>query len=243
MDNLGTHVSPGVYVSERQNTYPKRKNNIEKKQGTVIPTPPGPFPPDPYPQHEFVDLGLHSGTFWATTNIQDARGTDLYFAWGETQGYTARQVGFAKNFSFGDYKFRDTRVVGSGFTKYNTTDGLRILEEEDDAAAVNWGSGWRMPSMSEAIELQSNTTSAITQNGVLLTSRLNGNTLLMPFNTIFSDGAEPVDILSYYCWTTELSLRTDSQISGSLSFVLTPATNRTAVLRFAGCMVRPVRNA
>ena len=54
------------------------------------------------PVHEYVDLGLPSGTLWATCNI----GADasylpgLYFAWGETQGYTKEQVGIDKNFTY-----------------------------------------------------------------------------------------------------------------------------------------------
>ena len=40
---------------------------------------------------EYVDLGLPSGTLWATMNVGASSETDygLYFAWGETQGYTA----------------------------------------------------------------------------------------------------------------------------------------------------------
>lgn len=44
--------------------------------------------------HEFVDLGLPSGTLWATCNVgatsPEQRG--LYFAFGETKGYSAEQV-------------------------------------------------------------------------------------------------------------------------------------------------------
>ena len=38
---------------------------------------------------EFVDLGLPSGTLWATKNLGASSKTDygLYFAWGETTGY------------------------------------------------------------------------------------------------------------------------------------------------------------
>ena len=45
--------------------------------------------------HEYVDLGLPSGTLWATCNIgaNSPEEAGLYFAWGETQGYTAEQVG------------------------------------------------------------------------------------------------------------------------------------------------------
>lgn len=45
--------------------------------------------------HEYVDLGLPSGTLWANMNVGANSETDngLYFAWGETTGYTADQIG------------------------------------------------------------------------------------------------------------------------------------------------------
>lgn len=48
--------------------------------------------------YEYVDLGLPSGTLWAKMNVGAKSETDagLYFAWGETQGYTAEQVGVDK---------------------------------------------------------------------------------------------------------------------------------------------------
>ena len=44
--------------------------------------------------HEFVDLGLPSGTLWATCNVGATapEQAGVYFAWGETSGYTAEQV-------------------------------------------------------------------------------------------------------------------------------------------------------
>ena len=101
--------------------------------------------PEPKPDtHEYVDLGLTSGTLWATENIKDANGNELYFAWGGTQGYTAEQVGNGEgkrafSFSWEDYEF------GNPPSKYNDTDGKAILDTSDDAATVNWGSDWRMP--------------------------------------------------------------------------------------------------
>ena len=63
------------------------------------------------------------------------------------------------------------------------TDDLVTLQPEDDAAVVNWGNGWRMPTKDDWQELYDNTTEAwVTQNGVngcLLTAS-NGNTLFLP---------------------------------------------------------------
>jgi len=136
--------------------------------------------PDIEITHEYVDLGLPSGTLWATENIKDENGNDLYFAWGEAQGYTSGQVGTVKNFSFEDYEFG----TSDNLTKYNSTDGKTALDSEDDAAAANWGSGWKMPTKEQFEELTANTTTAWTQvngvNGVLFTSKVNNNTLFFP---------------------------------------------------------------
>ena len=45
---------------------------------------------DPTNKHAYVNLELPSGTLWATMNVGANSETDygLYFAWGETQGYT-----------------------------------------------------------------------------------------------------------------------------------------------------------
>lgn len=97
--------------------------------------------------HQYVDLGLPSGTLWATCNIGAVNPEDYgdCFAWGETES--------KEEFTFGNYKFFD----GDSILKYNHYDGLTMLEEEDDAATANWGSGWCMPSEDDWWELANNT--------------------------------------------------------------------------------------
>jgi uncharacterized protein (TIGR02145 family) len=121
-------------------------------------------PFDPYNGHEYVDLGLPSGTKWATMNVGASSETDygLYFQWGDAQGYTADQVGFGddkKYFGWKDYKYGNgTSSPGAtGMTKYNNTDHLVTLEASDDAVAVAWGGSWRMPTEAEFTELLDNT--------------------------------------------------------------------------------------
>ena len=50
---------------------------------------------------DYVDLGLPSGLLWAKKNLGAATEEDagLYFQWGDTQGYTAEQVGVDKEFA------------------------------------------------------------------------------------------------------------------------------------------------
>lgn len=113
--------------------------------------------PDNNSTYEWVDLGLPSGTLWATTNVGASSPTESgdKFAWGETTPKT-------------DYSW-DTYIYGTGlstFTKYVTStpftmynsnvDGKTTLEASDDAASVNWGSDWRMPTLTELKELVNN---------------------------------------------------------------------------------------
>lgn len=147
---------------------------------------------------------MPSGTLWATENIKDDNGNELYFAWGETQGYTAEQVGTAKNFTWDDYAF------GNPPSKYNGTDGSTVLVSGDDAAAVNWGEEWKMPTKEQFNELISsaNTTTAWTQvdgvNGMLFTSTANGNTLFFPAVGVAGNG-NVIGVGGYGdCWSVSL---------------------------------------
>lgn len=112
---------------------------------------------DKFNGHEYVDLGLPSGTLWAKMNVGATSETDsgLYFAWGETEGYTASQVGVDKQFAWADYKFNPSGD-GKTFTKY--TSSGETLELIDDAAAVNMGGNWHMPSEAQIEELLACTT-------------------------------------------------------------------------------------
>ena len=119
---------------------------------------------DPFKGHEYVDLGLPSGTLWAKMNVgaTTEKEAGLYFAWGETQGYAASQVGTDKNFSWSDYTL--TEDSGSTMSKYNTTDGKMILDLEDDAAHVSMGGDWHMPNRAQCIELLKETKNGFVTN-------------------------------------------------------------------------------
>lgn len=131
-----------------------------------------------------VDLGLPSGTLWATMNVGATSETDfgLFFAWGDTQGYTASQVGTGsgqKAFDWNDYKFGSA----SPFSKYGT-DGLTTLELTDDAAYALSNGQYIMPTKTQFDELvnTANTTSSwdSARSGYTLTSKVNGNSIFFP---------------------------------------------------------------
>ena len=104
--------------------------------------------------HEYVEIG---GIKWATCNVGAEKPTDrgLYFAWGETNGFTAEQVMKGeKDFNWDFYKYGNR----SPFLKYNAADDKIVLDLEDDAAHVNMGNGWRMPTEGDFQALLSATT-------------------------------------------------------------------------------------
>ena len=138
----------------------------------------------PQTEHAYVDLGLPSGTKWATCNVGADSPEDYgdYFAWGETQP--------KETYDWSTYQYCNgsyntlTKYCNRSIYGYNGfTDDLTTLLPEDDAATANWGSGWRMPTQAEWQELYNNTTVIwTTQNGVdgRLFTASNGNTLFLP---------------------------------------------------------------
>ena len=132
--------------------------------------------------HEWVDLGLPSGTKWATMDIGATTSEELgdLFAWGETR---PKETYTWSTYKFGPREDNPTKYApyrGSAFF----SDNLLTLLLEDDAAHVNWGGLWRMPTSSEFQELKDNCTSkVVTKNGViigyLITSEINGAEIFM----------------------------------------------------------------
>ena len=112
--------------------------------------------------HEFVDLGLPTGLKWATCNVgatTPEAGGNVY-AWGETTPQEWLS------------------------TEYTYNDNPAVLPLSADAANVNWGGKWRMPTYEETDELRENCTwTWTTQNGVKgykVTSKINGNSIFLP---------------------------------------------------------------
>lgn len=135
-------------------------------------------PPD---NHEWVDLGLPSGTLWATCNLGANSPEEYgdYFAWGETE---PKDV-----YDWSTYKWCNGSY--STLTKYCTNsscgevDNKLELDPKDDAAYVNWGENWRMPTNDQLKELRTECTwTWTTQNGVngRLVIGPNGNSLFLP---------------------------------------------------------------
>ncbi len=154
--------------------------------------------------HEYVDLGLPSGTLWATCNVgaSEPEGRGDYYAWGETEpkdlyDWKSYQYGRFFNERYELNKYCTDSAYGlDGFV-----DSLTLLEPTDDVAKACWGAGWRMPTIEEWEELFLNTTDSwTTSNSVKgwLCTATNGNTLFLPAAGYWWDDAFNADLGLYW---------------------------------------------
>ena len=189
-------------------------------------------------QSEAVDLGL--SVKWANMNIGAECPEDYgdYFAWGETE---PKDV-----YDWSTYKW--CNGSDTSLTKYNTSssygtvDNKTKLELSDDAAHVNWGGAWRMPTDAERIELREQCTWTWTRqngvNGCKVTSKSNGNSIFLPaagdriYGSLYGTGRDG----NY--WSS--SLDTDYP-SGALGVSCdSSGVYGSWSYRIFGCSVRPV---
>ena len=195
-------------------------------------------------EHEWVDLGLPSGTLWATCNVGANSPEEYgdYFAWGETET--------KGSYEWSNYKYcngsSNTMTKYCTISSYGSVDNKTELEAEDDAATVNLGDGWQMPSNAQIIELydsNNTTTSWTTQNGVngrLITSLKNGKTLFLPAAGNWDDtGLVNVGSNGDYL-SRSLSTRY-SKSAYSLTFDSNGIEWNYRSDRYIGRVVRPVR--
>ena len=107
------------------------------------------------PQYNYVDLGLPSGLLWCDRNVGATSATDngWYFNWASTTPHTGRD-GFVFSWQNTPYYTGDGST--HSWSKYSSSSQNR-LDLADDAARVNMGGLWRMPTLSEFQELLDNT--------------------------------------------------------------------------------------
>ena len=194
--------------------------------------------------HEFVDLGLPSGTKWATCNVgaTTPEGFGDYFAWGETEPNTI--------YDWTTYKYCDGS--GSRITKYatgysysNAPDGLTELEMTDDAAYINWGGSWRIPTEEEMTELINNCNwTWVTQNGISgykVTSTVNGNSIFLPATNAIGDGYVSNQEYAYY-WTNSIRSIVNNSANALYYINAYPPSSTGNLTRCSGASVRAVCN-
>ncbi len=192
---------------------------------------------------EWVDLGLPSGLRWATCNV-GAYSPEIYgnyYAWGETDTKS--------NYSWDNYKFGAYKQMSKYCTAsdYGTVDNLTTLEAADDAAAVNWGGLWRMPTDAEWTELRENcdwTWTADYNNtgvaGCIVASKTNDNSIFLPAMGEYS-GTDNGNVGKYgYYWSS--SLHGSVSVSAwDICFGETQSATSLYNYRKNGLPVRPVQ--
>ena len=157
-----------------------------------------------FEEHEWVDLGLTSGTLWATCNVGANTPEEFgdYFAWGETE---PKEVYNEQTYKWSDGHYRLTKYCTDN--QYGIVDNKTKLDREDDAAWVNWGPKWCTPSLEQFTELYEECRHQfIEKDGVtfhVLTGP-NGNTISLPAAGLRADGSLHNAGSSGYYWQSTL---------------------------------------
>ena len=200
--------------------------------------------------HQYVDLGLPSGTLWATCNVGATAPEELgdFYAWGETET--------KDDYSWATYKWCDgskPSVSNPSLTKYcdrggyGTLDGKVTLELEDDVAHVKWGGSWHMPTRKEFQELMDYcTVEWIKLNDNLHAYRFtgsNGNSIVMPAAGEMNGTTFNEDDFNY--WSSELHMKELSANNHATHVIALQYSSKTeteliGLYRYRGLAVRPV---
>ena len=197
--------------------------------------------PSSVPVPEAVDLGL--SVKWASFNLGASMPEEYggHYAWGETWPKAYCWLHTYK-WSNGDklFKYCPTDMIdywdGTGMP-----DGKTVLDPEDDAAHINLGSNWRIPTDAEWTELIENCIwSWTTQNGIegRLITASNGNSIFLPaagyrsgdaFWGVGTDGC---------FWSSSLS--TEDSYSARYVGFLSDSVFGSYMGRYEGLTIRPV---
>lgn len=167
--------------------------------------------------HTYVDLGLPSRTLWATYNVGATLPHEYgeYYAWGETapkELYDEETYKFFSGYSeSGPFHFAQySKYIW--FNGHGTLDYKLTLDPEDDAATVNWGGQWQMPSRKQCEELATYCkwySKDVTINnkrvyGFIGESHINGNKIYIPASD-FKYKQVPLTHMTWAYWTRDLS--------------------------------------
>lgn len=196
-----------------------------------------------------VDMGLPSGTLWAACNLGANTPEEYggYFAWGETE--TKNKYGCENYWHCHGCEYNGnahlitlTKYCGDPDLGYNGfTDDLTVLLPDDDAATVQLGDNWRMPTQEEWEELLNNTTGSFytTDNGIcgVLLTATNGAKLFLPAAGFYSEGLWYAGSLGNY-WSSCLD---KLEPDGAWGFAFTSdGGHMSTSFRFCGRSVRAV---
>lgn len=196
--------------------------------------------------HRFVDLGLPSGTLWATCNVgastPEAAGD--HFAWGETET--------KDDYTWATYKWCDGDECNNSnktLTKYclragyGKPDGKVNLELDDDVAHVKWGGDWHMPTTEQFQELMDNCSyerieMSDGRDGYQFVGP-NGNSIILPYAGYWN--GTTYKSTQFYYWSSDQKL-SDNPVNnhGTHGAALRSGVELVGLYRYRGYAVRPV---
>lgn len=189
-----------------------------------------------------IDLGLPSGTLWCDRNVgaKSPYECGAFFSWGNTDPHypNLEKLDWGDEDDAFDYEFYSDN--------YEKTDGYKLDSDIDlahDAARVNMGEPWQMPTSDQFQELVDNCTwvrkTINSVNGYLVTSKINGNSLFFACSG-GGNGSSWYDRGSYgYYWSSSFDSARDARLLYFLSGGVSPQYNSDRCYGFA---VRPVQN-
>lgn len=235
-DGTLTVADVAILASTVTGATPQQTLNVTEEATPDVPTV----------THDWVDLGLPSGTLWATANV----GADApesyghYIAWGET---TPRST-----YSWGNYElcegYSNTLKRYCNDHDYGYADNIAALQPADDAATAAWGSEWCMPTREQFEELFDNShtaTSTRVLNGVdgyVIKSRSNEVEIFLPAAGYMTGAKVEDEGLNATYWSAAVSTVYPDRAWASEATLLPNASLKTsAAARYTGRPVRPVR--
>ena len=169
--------------------------------------------------HAYVDLGL--SVKWATCNVgaNSPEEYGQYFAWGETSPKTE-------------------------FTEENSLTNKKHMEdfsgdEQYDAAATNWGGGWRMATSDEYTELINDCTWILVENEGYKVTGPNGNSIFIPTSGFYNGST--LDNSGTFSWSSTPCNEYDNDVQSKAFCIYADFIFVSNLAdRYVGATVRPV---
>lgn len=186
-------------------------------------------------QYDYVDLGLPSGTLWATCNVGAFAPEEYgyYYAWGETEP--------KDTYNWETYKWcngtYNTLTKYNSYSDHGTVDFKTVLDMEDDAAHVNCGGLWCIPTLDDFKELYDNCSwSWTTLNGVkgYTVSVQNGNFIFLPA----PKKENSINMGSF--WTSSLYSNNNCNYDAYYFWIVSNSRSLDHSYRANGVAIRPV---
>lgn len=188
--------------------------------------------------HEYVDMGLPSGTKWATCNLgaEEPGDVGFYYSWGVVTPQSTYTPDDNPWFNKGSDYLKEHGVIDS--KNYNLT-------RKYDAASANWGGTWRMPTYEELLELIyecSREEAEVNGRKGVRFHGLNGNSIFLPFGGHKeAEGHWKPESTGYY-WGSKFNGSDEYYISACGIFIDDKYAAERVMRMSWGCTIRPVSN-